>query len=67
MELSGFDEEVGVVDIGLSSEVVVVNPASFGCNDDDVRKLILFGSNGVASTVKLFTFSVLALYDLISS
>lgn len=59
IELRGFD--VDVVDAVLSLEVEVV-AASLGCiNDDEVRKLILFGSKGWGCTVKLLTDSALAL------
>ena len=58
MELSGFDEE----DVLASLAVVEVTSSFVDCtDDDDVRKLILFGSNGFGCIVKLLAFSALAL------
>ena len=57
-ELSGFDE-VNVVAEVLSS--LAVSAVDLSSDDDEVRKLILFGSNGLGCTVKLCTVSALVL------
>jgi hypothetical protein len=67
MEPSGFDDDV-VADVVSSLAVVAVDSSFVVCiSEDEVRKLILFGSNGFGCTVKLLAFSALALYDLMSS
>ena len=65
MEPSGFDDDVVV----SSLAVVAVNSSFDVASDveDEVRKLMLLGSNGFGWTVKLLAFSALALYDLMSS